>query len=549
MKRKIYLSMLLLAFFALLASVLAFFFVMYADARTQAFRQLEAESAILCSEAAQSGVPALSGLPLSERLTWVAADGTVLYDSRSADEAPENHLSRPEIQQALSEGSGQSERISATTHEKTYYYAQLLPDGSVLRLSSRPVTLRALIVPLLTPAALILLLLSVTCAFLAARLSQQIIRPINAIDPDAPKLSYPELRPLLSRIEEQNRTIRAQLSELSRRQREFSAITENMREGFLILDRDCRILSCNHSALQTLDAAEAAAGADVRAFVHEPELLKLISGALDGAHTETMKLAQGVSWQILANPVVAGGRVCGAVLIFVDVTEHEQREALRREFSANVSHELKTPLTSISGFAELMKEGLVPQEKMLEFSGDIYRESRRLMDLIDDIIALSRLDEGALSAERTQVDLYELSGQILEILHAPAQKKNLTLSLLGDHACLYGVRQLLYEMLFNLCDNAVKYNVPGGSVTVSVWKNVSNIIVSVADTGIGIPRADQSRVFERFYRVNKSHSRELGGTGLGLSIVKHAAQYHGAHIELSSTEGRGTAIAVVFPSG
>ena len=254
----------------------------------------------------------------------------------------------------------------------------------------------------------------------------------------------------------------------------------------------------------------------------------------------------GGTWQLYANPVITGSRVTGAILIFMDVTEREQREALRREFSANVSHELKTPLTSITGFAELMKEGMVPKEKMQEFSGDIYRESRRLIDLVDDIIQLSRLDEGTANFAKTPVDLYVLAGGVIESLRPVAQRQNITLSLSGQHAVIQGVEQLLQEMVYNLCDNAIKYNVPGGNVAVSVWQNGPTTTLSVVDTGIGIPYADQSRVFERFYRVDKSHSKEVGGTGLGLSIVKHAAQYHGAKIELKSDPGKGTAIAVNF---
>ena len=359
-------------------------------------------------------------------------------------------------------------------------------------------------------------------------------------------VAFPELQPLISRLQEQNRTIRTQLSELSTRQREFDAITENMREGFLIVDDKCNILSSNRSALRLLGIDGTPKPENLHQAVCSGELLTLVDAALDGTRGDEELSFGGGTWQLYANPVITGSRVTGAILIFMDVTEREQREALRREFSANVSHELKTPLTSITGFAELMKEGMVPKEKMQEFSGDIYRESRRLIDLVDDIIQLSRLDEGTANFAKTPVDLYVLAGGVIESLRPVAQRQNITLSLSGQHAVIQGVEQLLQEMVYNLCDNAIKYNVPGGNVAVSVWQNGPTTTLSVVDTGIGIPYADQSRVFERFYRVDKSHSKEVGGTGLGLSIVKHAAQYHGAKIELKSDPGKGTAIAVNF---
>ena len=385
----------------------------------------------------------------------------------------------------------------------------------------------------------------VLCAAVSFRLARQITSPINQIDLDAPgeNAVYPELRPLAARIREQNRTIRFQLTELSRRQQEFSAITEQMREGFLLLDANWDILSGNRSAKTLLALPQDAAS--LRSASLPPEAARAVEAALSGTHAEALlHLSDGV-WQLTANPVASFGRPSGAVLLLMDVTEREEREALRREFSANVSHELKTPLTSISGFAELMKEGLVPPEKMREFSADIYRESSRMIALVDDMMNLSRLDEGA-ALPRTTVDLYTLAEGVTQSLRDAAGRCGVTLRLLGQHEQVEGVEQLLREMLYNLCDNAIKYNVPGGSVTVNVWRNGQHPCVSVSDTGIGIPQADQERIFERFYRVDKSHSKAVGGTGLGLSIVKHAAQYHGAQLELSSAPGRGTSVTVTF---
>ena len=549
MTAKIFRNAFLIGFTVLLACMLLFFFIMYSNYQAQAFDNLEIEAEHI-SEGMQicGGEAYLSAIQSDERITWIAADGSVLYDNMADPSTMENHLQRPEVAEAFETGSGRSDRYSSTILEKNNYYALLLKDGTVLRVAGKQTSLAAMALMLVQPSLWIVVLVLVLCGLLAMRLARQIVRPINAINPDNPNATptYPELQPLITRLQEQNRTIRTQLSELSARQREFDAITENMREGFLIVDNKCSILSSNRSALRLLGLDDAQKPENLHQAVCSGKLLDLVDNALAGTRGEEEITAGGGTWQLFANPVITAGHVTGAIIIFMDVTEREQREALRREFSANVSHELKTPLTSITGFAELMKEGMVPKEKMQEFSGDIYRESRRLIDLVDDIIQLSRLDEGTANFSKSPVDLYTLSGQVIESLRPVAQKQDITLTLSGQHAVIEGVEQLLQEMVYNLCDNAIKYNIPGGSVTVSVWQNGQTITLSVVDTGIGIPYADQSRVFERFYRVDKSHSKEVGGTGLGLSIVKHAAQYHGAKLELKSDPGRGTAIAVNF---
>ena len=549
MTAKIFRNAFLIGFTVLLACILLFFFIMYSNYQAQAFDNLEIEAEHI-SEGMQicGGEAYLSAIQSDERITWIAADGSVLYDNMADAGTMENHLQRPEVAEAFETGSGRSDRYSSTILEKNNYYALLLKDGTVLRVAGKQTSLAAMALMLVQPSLWIVVLVLVLCGLLAMRLARQIVRPINAINPDNPNATptYPELQPLITRLQEQNRTIRTQLSELSARQREFDAITENMREGFLIVDNKCSILSSNRSALRLLGLDDARKPENLHQAVCSGKLLDLVDNALAGTRGEEEITAGGGTWQLFANPVITAGHVTGAIIIFMDVTEREQREALRREFSANVSHELKTPLTSITGFAELMKEGMVPKEKMQEFSGDIYRESRRLIDLVDDIIQLSRLDEGTANFSKSPVDLYTLSGQVIESLRPVAQKQDITLTLSGQHAVIEGVEQLLQEMVYNLCDNAIKYNIPGGSVTVSVWQNGQTITLSVVDTGIGIPYADQSRVFERFYRVDKSHSKEVGGTGLGLSIVKHAAQYHGAKLELKSDPGRGTAIAVNF---
>ena len=538
----------LVAISALLASALLFFGVMYRDYEDGAFARLRAEAAAIAQGLGAVGSDYFDSFAPDDRVTWIAANGTVLYDSAAPAQLLESHAGREEIDQALQTGEAQTSRYSKTLLQRTFYYAKLLEGGTVLRVSCTQNSLPAMILMLLTPFLWVATLVLILCGVLSYRLARQITKPLNAINPDnpAPLPSYPELTPLFDKLREQNRTIGKQMNELQLRQREFTAITENMREGFLLVDCKMHVLSSNHSALEVLGGRELKPGCLLYDAECSQEIFDAVDTALSGSHAELLLTIDETSWQVLANPVVASGQVAGAVVLFMDVTEREQRERLRREFSANVSHELKTPLTSISGFAELMKEGLVPPEKIPEFSGDIYKESLRLIGLVNDIIQLSRLDENSTQFQRAPVDLYDLCAQSIERLSPVAARQSVTLALTGEHAEIEGVEQLLKEMIYNLLDNAIKYNVPGGSVTASVCKSAGRTILSVADTGIGIPYAHQPRVFERFYRVDKSHSKEVGGTGLGLSIVRHAAQYHGARLELKSQPGKGTTITVTF---
>ena len=541
----------LVAISALLASALLFFGVMYRDYEDGAFARLRAEEAAIAQGLGAAGSDYFDSFVPDDRVTWIAANGTVLYDSAAPAQLLESHAGREEIDVALQTGEAQTSRYSKTLLQRTFYYAKLLEDGTVLRVSCTQNSLPAMILMLLTPFLWVATLVLILCGVLSYRLARQITKPLNAINPDnpAPLPSYPELTPLFDKLREQNRTIGKQMNELQLRQREFTAITENMREGFLLVDCKMHVLSSNHSALEVLGGRELKPGCLLYDAECSQEIFDAVDTALSGSHAELLLTIDETSWQVLANPVIASGQVAGAVVLFMDVTEREQRERLRREFSANVSHELKTPLTSISGFAELMKEGLVPPEKIPEFSGDIYKESLRLIGLVNDIIQLSRLDENSTQFQRAPVDLYDLCAQSIERLSPVAARQSVTLALIGEHAEIMGVEQLLKEMIYNLLDNAIKYNVPGGSVTASVRKSAGRTILSVSDTGIGIPYAHQPRVFERFYRVDKSHSKEVGGTGLGLSIVRHAAQYHGAKLELKSQPGKGTTITVTFPAG
>lgn len=478
----------------------------------------------------------------ADRITLISPDGTVLYDSVARADAMENHLSREEVVQALREGTGKSSHYSSTVLKKNLYYALRLEDGNILRLSREQSSLGAMLLNMAWPIAATVAGLLLLAAGLSVRLARQITQPINAISPDDPQDVYPELQPLTQRLRQQRETIRNQMDELSRRMREFSAMTENMSEGFLLIDLRGHVLTENHSASMLLPT-----DADNIAKCSQRELCQAAQQALTGQRCERL-LQQGErTLSVIASPVLESGQVTGAVVLTLDVTEREQREKLRREFSANVSHELKTPLTSISGFAELMSQGLVPPDKVREFSLDIQKECTRLTNLVEDIIDLSRLEEGGGDMTWEDIDLYTLCDDVLQSLEPVAKRQTVTLRLAGESLQVRGVYQVLREMIYNLCDNAIKYNRCGGSVTVAVARSAGRASVTVADTGIGIPYEDQSRVFERFYRVDKSHSRDIGGTGLGLSIVKHAAALHGAEIKLQSRPEDGTVITVLFP--
>lgn len=548
MRKKIFQNYLLVEVLVLVLCCGLFLGVLFQHYEKQAFSQLRTEANYIAHGMELSGESYLNTLRSDARVTWVDADGTVRYDSAADPATMQNHLNRKEIAEALRNGEGDGSHFSETLMERTLYYAVRLGDGTVLRVSCTQKTVMAMLLmmmpPLLGVAAAVLLI----CMLMAFRLARHIVDPINRIDLDHPVVeeTYGELEPLVKRIQEQNRTIRRQMDELSQRQREFSALTDNMSEGFLLVDYKTNVLSANHSALRMLGDGKAEEITNLRRDNCLPQVLTTVEAALAGVRTETVQEIGGISWQVIANPVVSSGQVAGVAVLLMDVTEREQREKLRQEFSANVSHELKTPLTSITGFAELMKEGMVTGEKVKEFAGDIYREARRLIDLVNDIIRLSRLDENSKLFESEQVDLYDLCDEIIANLQNVAERQNVTFSLSGEHVTISGVWQILNEMVYNLCDNAIKYNRPGGTVDVSVRRDGGSVRLTVRDTGIGIPYADQPRVFERFYRVDKSHSKEVGGTGLGLSIVKHGAQYHNARLELESEPGKGTSISIVF---
>lgn len=539
MTGKIIRSLFSLAMLVLVIGAALFSGILYGYYEKQSFASLAQEAEQLQQT---MGYVSPEQMRSTDRITLISPDGTVLYDSVARADAMENHLSREEVAQALREGTGKSSHYSSTVLKKNLYYALRLEDGNILRLSREQSSLGAMLLNMAWPIAATVAGLLLLAAGLSVRLARQITQPINAISPDDPQDVYPELQPLTQRLRQQRETIRNQMDELSRRMREFSAMTENMSEGFLLIDLRGHVLTENHSASMLLPT-----DADNIAKCSQRELCQAAQQALTGQRCERL-LQQGErTLSVIASPVLESGQVTGAVVLTLDVTEREQREKLRREFSANVSHELKTPLTSISGFAELMSQGLVPPDKVREFSLDIQKECTRLTNLVEDIIDLSRLEEGGGDMTWEDIDLYTLCDDVLQSLEPVAKRQTVTLRLAGESLQVRGVYQVLREMIYNLCDNAIKYNRSGGSVTVTVARSAGRASVAVADTGIGIPYEDQSRVFERFYRVDKSHSRAIGGTGLGLSIVKHAAALHGAEIKLQSQPEDGTVITVLFP--
>ncbi len=545
MKGKIFRNNLLVGILVMVLCAALFVGVLFRHYENEALDQLGTELQYIAHGMELSGESYLESLKTADRITWISPDGTVLFDNEADPEEMPNHLDREEVALALESGEGQSARWSETLLEFDLYSALRLEDGTVVRISCTQSSVAALLLTLIWPVLIILLIAAALCAALSYRLAKWIVEPINRIDLDHPAEEgiYSELHPLVDRIKEQNRTIQKQMEELTRKQREFSALTENMCEGFLLLDEHMNVVSGNAAAYRVTGDEKNLKY--LRRNRISPPVISAIEEALTGVRAETIQKIGDSSWQVIASPIMVHGQVAGAAVLLMDVTEREQREQLRQEFSANVSHELKTPLTSISGFAELMSKGLVSPEKVAEFSGDIYRESQRLMGLVDDILRLSRMEEGAHQQTET-VDLYDLCEEVIVSLKAAAERGEVSVSLTGEHVCMTGVRQILRDMIFNLCENAVKYNQPGGTVTVETESAGNRITLSVSDTGIGIPYADQGRVFERFYRVDRSHSREVEGTGLGLSIVKHAVQYHHGNLSLTSAPGKGTKITVVF---
>ena len=548
MTSKIFRTTILVAAIVLLCSLVVIMGFLYNYFATVQEGQLQDELSLAVGGTELSGISFLETAESERfRLTWVAADGTVLYDTHAAAETMENHASREEIKEALLGGYGSSSRYSDTLTERTMYEAKRLSDGSVLRISVSQATPAALVLDLFYPVIIIALIAIALSAMLARKMSQKITEPLNKLDLEHPleNNTYEELSPLLNRINQQHNEISAQLKKLKRKTDEFQQITANMSEGLVLLDRHKTVVSINPAAKALFGTDHHCIGKDFLMVDRSQELRTALDAALEQGRKEVTFWKNGRQHQLVFSRIESGGSVIGVVVLTFDSTEQFNAERTRREFTANVSHELKTPLQSIMGSAELLENGLVQQADMPRFVGHIRKEASRLVNLVEDIIRLSRLDEGV-DIPTESVDLYDLAEEAISALQPAAVQKSITFSLSGTPCTICGVRGLLYEILHNLCDNAVKYNKDGGSVTVSIAEENGHPTLRVSDTGIGIPQEHQNRVFERFYRVDKSHSKQSGGTGLGLSIVKHAVAYHNAQLELESIPGEGTTITVVF---
>lgn len=551
MTKKIFRSICFTAISALLTALVLIMAVLYSYFSDNRMKQLITQTELVARAVETQGLTYLDGLnPDGYRITWVDSDGSVKFDSTTDNKNMENHLEREEIKAALAKGFGQSSRYSATLTQKQLYCAKRLSDGTVIRLSVSHLTWLALFLSMLLPIFAILAAVICLSLFMAYRLSKKIIKPLNELNLDNPKSSdvYEELSPLINRISSQQLQIKAQSSELERKKDEFETATANMSEGIILLNENGFVISINQTASKLLGISSYCVGKELLLFDNTVGLSELLKNAAAGSHGEMPVSIGEEDYQFSASPIVSDGGVCGVALIIFDITEKKKAEQMRREFSANVSHELKTPLQSISGCAELLLNGMVGPGEVPRFSERIYSESKRMITLIDDIIKISHLDEGAADTRYEETDIYELAGTAVKNISSAAELAGVTVALSGKPAVINGIPQLLYEIVFNLCDNAVKYNKRGGNVFVDVSKDKNTVRLSVRDTGIGIPAEHHQRIFERFYRVDKSHSKEAGGTGLGLSIVKHAAMLHNAAIELESFPNKGTLVTVIFPA-
>ena len=550
MTKKIFKSIMFVCALVLAVGLAAVMGILYSNFDGQMRKELSKEAAYLSYGVEQQGVDYLKNIKdKSARITYIDQDGTVLFDNEADVSEMKNHSDRTEFQKAEKYGAGESSRYSDTLSEKTIYYALRLKDGTVLRVSGTQDSVLALVENLIFPLCGLLCLMLILSGIMASAISKRIVKPINELDLESPKENqiYEELSPLLSKIHRQNREIQNQLELAKQQQAEFSLITENMQEGLIVIDKYTMILSANSSAWNLFRVDKVSQGESVYCLDREEEFRHAIEQVLSGEHTELVLKLNGSDIQLIANPVIRDKKTEGAVVLLVNVTEKLERESLRREFSANVSHELKTPLTSISGFAEIMQGGLVKNEDIPKFAGRIYKESQRLLQLVEDVIQISQLDEEKTSYVWEPVDVYQVCKNAFESLKEKAKRLNVHLYICGERMKMEAVRTLLEEAIYNVCDNAIKYNRNDGSVSVFLTQTAQEIQIVVKDTGVGIPKEDQDRVFERFYRVDKSHSKEIGGTGLGLSIVKHAVGALKGSVILRSEEGNGTEICMKFP--
>ena len=551
MKRRIHKNILGLAVLTILlvSGIFVYFYNLNIHKELQTEIEMDAKYAAAAYELTENPMQYLERLKADEafRVTLIQRDGTVLYDSITDIQQMENHLERPEVREALESGTGSETRTSDTLKSNTYYYAIKLSNGQILRLANKkdsPLQTFFDLLPFLSGVGLLILL----CSYLIAhRLAAGIAKKVNDIDLQHPtkEAAFEELWPLLNRIEKQNAQLKDQMADLMDQQEKFTTITKNMTEGLILLDTESKILFINQSCKELFQAPSIRyKEKHIFALNRSDELIETVKAALLGAtHIAKLKLGEK-QVQLLGNPVRENEKVTGAVIFVMDITAHHRAERMRKEFSANVSHELKTPLTSISGYAELMKNELVQEKDIPGFSGKIYDEAQRLLTLVNDIISISQLDEKDIMVSKESVDLYELADEICTRLRPVAEKLSITLELKGKSIKIITVRQMMYDMLYNLCDNGIKYNIENGTVIISIYEKDEHPVICVSDTGIGIPMEYQERIFERFYRIDKSHSKQTGGTGLGLSIVKHVVEYQGGYIEIHSDKEEGTTITV-----
>ena len=550
MTKKIFKSTVLVSASVLILGIAFVLGILYQYFGKQLDTELAREASYLAYGVEQQGEEYLQQLKNTDsRITYIGEDGTVIYDNEADAAEMENHKDREEFQEALATGAGEAQRMSSTLSEKTVYYAKRLSDNSVLRVSSTQYSAFALVLQLIQPVLCIIFVMLILAGVFASKIAGKIVEPINELDLEKPDENeiYEEVAPLLGKINRQNRQIRTQLEEARRNQEEFSIITENMQEGLLVIDSYTMILSGNSSAWKIFQVDKPGTGRSVYSLDRNEDFRKVIETVLEGKHGSALLHLDNEFVQLIANPVNRDGKTVGAVLLLMNETEKVQRENLRREFSANVSHELKTPLTSISGFAEIIQDGFVKEEDVKKFAGRIYKEAQRLIQLVEDTIRISQLDEGENPYEWENIDLYTVAKDVCGNLNEAAKKKNVHLYIEGERLICRTVRPILEEILYNLCDNGIKYNKDNGVVSILIKDLGNEVQLSVEDNGIGIPREDRKRVFERFYRVDKSHSKEIGGTGLGLSIVKHGVTFLGGTLNLVSEVDKGTEITVTLP--
>ena len=550
MTKKIFASILSVAIVVMLLCVACISYVLYGYFGEIIRNELKNEADIISQEIERDNTYLTNMQSFENRVTLVGEDGTVLYDSQADETAMENHADREEIKQAVQNGEAWVTRYSDTLSTQTIYYAKELSDGSVLRIAQEQSMVTFLLKGILAPLIVIVIVTIIIAVILSRIISKKIVTPINELDLDEKEMEepYPELAPLVTKIRQQNNRIRTQLAEMEREQKEFKDITENMSEGFLLIDKNMDVLSYNSAAIKLLSEGEDKGAPDTAFELNRSKSFRTaVEESLEGIHSQQLLETEGRCYNIMANPVSEHGNIVGAVIVVVDVTEKEQRDRLRREFTSNVSHELKTPLTTIYGVSDMMAEGIVKPADVKSFGRNIKDESGRMIGLIDDILKLSKLDEEYVPDETAEVDLYSISRNVIERLKEKAEENGIKMYLEGESAKIKGIPSLCDEIVYNLCENAIKYNKEKGSVTVCVKNLREGVELSVEDTGIGIPFEYRERIFERFFRVDKSHCQEVAGTGLGLSIVKHAVHRLGGTIDVDSVEGAGTKMIVKFP--